>query len=408
MAGNKSQIQFHRRSRYEDILELVNDNEEALKPFPNRDAVFYKASNKGSYFDGKDHIDKLRAEQNRINEREIRDRMMRQYASDNDMTHRALWDVGAGAGGRDVEMFNIGTPTSFLDEFGNDLEAMEVDEGAQHHAQTVSTIATVEQARQANQEQIAQAHQQQIQQEQQQGEGVLRSLGSGALRVAGNTAGNMMQGMDLSTASVAGLSQEMLQALAGSIMRRVSPQQDSSLTPIPNMQYLQPHQPNVGATQQALPPYNPNEPVQRRSTAARSFARAQSPEKKARAKASPPTPNVTVGGSSSSSSMPALPPLQPQQADDEATSPKRDVKKPHLKEGAGELKLPAPSKIGVVQLKKIFDEANERETIPKSTYKTFVTTNNRRIKALSEGDKELAKELLAELKDLYRRRIYSK
>ena len=280
MAGNKSQVQFHRRSRYEDILELVNDNEEVLKPFPNRDAVFYKASNKGSYFDGKDHIDKLRVEQSRINEREIRDRMMRQYATDNNMTHRALWDVGAGAGGRDVEMFNIGTPTSFFDEFGNDLEAMEVDEGAQHRAQTVSTIATVEQARQANQEQIAQAHQQQIQQEQQQGEGVLRSLGSGALRVAGNTAGNMMQGMDLSTASAAGLSQEMLQALAGSIMRRVSPQQDSSLTPIPNMQYLQPHQPNVGATQQALPPYNPNEPVQRRSTAARSFARAQSPEKR--------------------------------------------------------------------------------------------------------------------------------
>ena len=53
---SKSQIQFHRRSRYEDILELVNDNEEALKPFPNRDAVFYKASNKGSYFDGKDHF----------------------------------------------------------------------------------------------------------------------------------------------------------------------------------------------------------------------------------------------------------------------------------------------------------------------------------------------------------------
>ena len=39
MSGTKAQIQFHRRSRYEDILELVNDNEEALRPFPNRDAV---------------------------------------------------------------------------------------------------------------------------------------------------------------------------------------------------------------------------------------------------------------------------------------------------------------------------------------------------------------------------------
>ena len=40
MSLKTSKIQFHRRSRYEDVLELVNDNEEALRPFPNRDAVF--------------------------------------------------------------------------------------------------------------------------------------------------------------------------------------------------------------------------------------------------------------------------------------------------------------------------------------------------------------------------------
>ena len=41
MSGKKAQIQFHRRSRYEDILELVNDNEEALKPFPNGMLFFF-------------------------------------------------------------------------------------------------------------------------------------------------------------------------------------------------------------------------------------------------------------------------------------------------------------------------------------------------------------------------------
>ena len=71
-SANKTQ---NRRPRYEDILELANDNEEALKPFPNRDAVFYKASNKGSYFDGKDLLDRLKAEQKRINERIVRDHM---------------------------------------------------------------------------------------------------------------------------------------------------------------------------------------------------------------------------------------------------------------------------------------------------------------------------------------------
>ena len=119
MTRNKTQIQFHRRSRYEDILELVNDNEEALKPFPNRDAEFYKASNKGSYFDGKDHLDRLKAEQKRINERLVRDHMLREYATDNDLTHRALWNAGAGATDTPArpEMYNIGTP---IEEYGND------------------------------------------------------------------------------------------------------------------------------------------------------------------------------------------------------------------------------------------------------------------------------------------------
>ena len=349
----KSQIQFHRRSRYEDMLELVNDNEEALKPFPNRDAVFYKASNKGSYFDGRDHLDKLRSEQMKINERVMRDGLLRQYASDNGLTHRALFTQHDAPMAQGPEHFNIATDeeSGTIEHYGGDMEA-----------------------------------------------------------------------------------QEAIQALAGAIMRRVSPQQDqplSSTDPIPNMQYLTPtanlrsHQPNVGATQQALPPtalgaqslppYNPTEQVERRSTARRSFERAKSPEKKARA-----TPNIQVGGSrmpreaaaaasSSSSSMPVLPPTMPQQQQEStetATSPK--VKKTLLKEGAGELKLPQPSKIGIVQLKRIFDEANERETIPKSTYKNFTTTYNRRVKALAEGDKVMAKEILLELQDMYRKRIYSK
>ena len=110
---NKSQLQFHRRSRYEDILELVNDNEEALKPFPNRDAVFYKASKKGSYFDGKDHLDRLKAEQKGMHERIVRDHMLREYATDNKLTNRALWDAGAQARTDTParpEMYVIGTP----------------------------------------------------------------------------------------------------------------------------------------------------------------------------------------------------------------------------------------------------------------------------------------------------------
>ena len=150
----KSQIQFHRRSRYEDILELVNDNEEALKPFPNRDAVFYKASNKGSYFDGKDHLDRLKVEQRRINERIVRDQMLREYATDNDLTHRALWDAGASSRADSPtrpQMFNIGSE-ELMEQYGND-EFFDTDEDTSFaRAQLEGVLQRAGETQQANQQ----------------------------------------------------------------------------------------------------------------------------------------------------------------------------------------------------------------------------------------------------------------
>ena len=115
MVLGKAQIPFHRRSRYEDILDLVNDSEEALQPFPDRDAVFYKASNKGSRFDGRQHLDKLKEEQSRISERHIRDHMMREYAHDKGLTHRSLFLP---------QRFNLGEEgdptTEYVERFGNE------------------------------------------------------------------------------------------------------------------------------------------------------------------------------------------------------------------------------------------------------------------------------------------------
>ena len=300
MTRNKTQIQFHRRSRYEDILELVNDNEEALKPFPNRDAVFYKASNKGSYFDGKDHLDRLKAEQKRINERVVRDHMLREYATDNDLTHRALWDAGA-EGGTDTpaqpEMYNIGTP---IEEYGSD-DFFDSDEDTSFtRAQLEGVIQRAEETRQANQQDIVQAHQQQVEREQQQGDGILRTLGRGTMRVGRNIAGGLASGHDLTTSVIGGLAEPVLSGIGDAVMRRILPQPrplldlEAPRTPpnnpwwrspnplniaqLPPSIVLQPHQPNVGATQQPLPPA------------------VQQPALPA------PTPNVQQGGASSSSS----------------------------------------------------------------------------------------------------------
>ena len=221
MVVKNAGIQFHRRSRYEDILELVNDNEEALKPFPNRDAVFYKQSNKGTRFDGKDHLDNLRILEKQIAENKARHEMLREYATDNELTHRSLFtqnDRPEPDQPRSPEMYNIGTDQddmSFVEEFGTPQEQqlMEVN-------QVLQNIAT---AQQSNQQAITQAHQQQLEREEQGGTGILRTLGNSALSLGSNIAGNVASGMDFSSALVSGMSQEALQVLRDTLMTRIVP-----------------------------------------------------------------------------------------------------------------------------------------------------------------------------------------
>ena len=423
MARNKTQIQFHRRSRYEDILELVNDNEEALKPFPNRDAVFYKASNKGSYFDGKDHLDRLKAEQKRINERVVRDHMLREYATDNDLTHRALWDAGAGATDTPAqpEMYNIGTP---IEEYGND-EFFDTEEGVTR-AELEGVIQRAEETRQANQQDIVQAHQQQVEREQQQGDGILRTLGRGSMRVGRNIAGGLVSGHDLTTSVIGGLAEPVLSGIGDAVMRRILPQPrplldlEAPRTPpnnpwvrnpnpiniaqLPPSIVLQPHQPNVGATQQPLPPA------------------VQQPALPA------PTPNVQQGGSSSSSSsgnfqFPRGSARQPEgsarQADEQPPRRPRTrlTKKTNLKESAREDEdvsredlnmrpLIMPSKIGIQKLRETFEDANNKNTINTTTYRQYRSLYNKWVS--NRGVPTAKKEALKELQKLYRETVYNR
>ena len=254
MVVKNAGIQFHRRSRYEDILELVNDNEDALKPFPNRDAVFYKQSNKGTRFDGKDHLDKLKIQEKQIAERIVRDHMLREYASDNGLTHRSLFtehDRPEPEQPRSPEMYNIATDPddmSIVEEFGTPPE--------QQLLQINQTLGNIATAQQGNQQAIYEAHQQQLEREEEGGSGILRSLGGGALRVGRNVAGNMVSGMDFGSSLLAGMSQEAIGAFNQAIMNRINPPPRPLLDftgdpragqfttydpmPIPNMQYLQP------------------------------------------------------------------------------------------------------------------------------------------------------------------------
>ena len=150
-------------------------------------------------------------------------------------------------------------------------------------------------------------------------------------------------------------------------------------TPIPNMQYLQPsivlqpHQPNVGATQQPLPIASSSQltityiqtPRIQRPTEPRTKTRPRpsprtSPEP-------PPQPNFQQGGSSSSSGN--APPPQPPQPPQNERPRTRSTRKTYLKEGTTEEQdmasptLIIPSKIGIQKLREVFEEANNRNTI---------------------------------------------
>ena len=65
-----------------------------------------------------------------------------------------------------------------------------------------------------------------------------------------------------------------------------------------------------------------------------------------------------------------------------------------------------PSKIGIQKLREVFEEANNRSTLPKATYKKYRSVYNSWIK--SAGDKDLKRLYLQDLQDLYRQYIYNK
>ena len=62
-----------RRPTYDEIANLISENEQLTGALPNRDATFFKKTPQGSFFDGTDHLEILKEEQNRILERQMRE-----------------------------------------------------------------------------------------------------------------------------------------------------------------------------------------------------------------------------------------------------------------------------------------------------------------------------------------------
>ena len=81
-----SHLGLKRRPTYEEIIGLIDENEKLTGRLPDRTATFYKASPEGSFFDGTDHLEVLKEQQQRIHERQMRELLLRQNVRYNETT----------------------------------------------------------------------------------------------------------------------------------------------------------------------------------------------------------------------------------------------------------------------------------------------------------------------------------
>ena len=73
-----SKFGLRRRATYDEIANLIGENEKLTGELPNRDATFFKASPEGSFFDGMDSLEVLKEQQNRIHKRQLQELLLRQ------------------------------------------------------------------------------------------------------------------------------------------------------------------------------------------------------------------------------------------------------------------------------------------------------------------------------------------
>ena len=69
---------LRRRPTYDELIGLINENASLFGPNPDRRASAFKASPEGSFFDGLNYTDKLKEEQERILNKQMRDVLFRQ------------------------------------------------------------------------------------------------------------------------------------------------------------------------------------------------------------------------------------------------------------------------------------------------------------------------------------------
>ena len=82
-----SKLGLKRRPTYDEVINLINENETITGQLPDRTATLYKASPEGSFFDGTDALELIKEQQNRISQRQLQELLIRQNTTLNGLTY---------------------------------------------------------------------------------------------------------------------------------------------------------------------------------------------------------------------------------------------------------------------------------------------------------------------------------
>ena len=81
-----SKLGLKRRPTYDEVINLISENETITGKLPNRDATFFKGSPEGSFFDGSDSLEVLKDEQERLLLKQMGELLLRQNSRRNGTT----------------------------------------------------------------------------------------------------------------------------------------------------------------------------------------------------------------------------------------------------------------------------------------------------------------------------------
>ena len=82
-----SKLGLKRRPTYDEVINLINENETITGQLPDRTATLYKASPEGSFFDGTDALELIKEQQNRISQRQLQEILLKQNTTLQGLTY---------------------------------------------------------------------------------------------------------------------------------------------------------------------------------------------------------------------------------------------------------------------------------------------------------------------------------